>query len=491
MKEFLPLEKLTRDQKRRFIILTDMENEPDDSQTMVKLLLYSNEIDIEGLVAVTSCWLQDEVYPESIVSRIQAYGIVLPNLKKHASGWPTPESLLAITGGGQAGFGMAAVGDGKTTEGSKIIVDALLKNDPRPVYFSINAGANTLAQAMWDMRKKLDTETLKLCLSKIRVLDDSGQDDAGAWINQEFPEVFYIRNSPQVYGLNGPDLNMGPQPWKPLNQYTWAEVNVRRRHGILGELFPQRIIYPGNHASCFPRDVVGLFFWFMDGGGTTGVLTMLNNGLNDPEEISWGGWGGRFLWEKRKIFAGESVNSPKEGGSGSNASIDEGPYVWENMYPCANDTWTDEDSGITYEHNIFVPLWRFRKDILLDFQARMDWCVDDFAHANHHPIARINGDDGERCILKGTISAGQTVQLDASASSDPDGNALSFKWWIYHEAGSYPGIVKLGADTEAQLTLSVPEDAAAGNTIHMICEVADNNPIVSLKAYRRIVLTVV
>ena len=145
----LVLQKLFGDEKKRFIILTDMENEPDDSQTMVKLLLYSNEIDIEGLIAVTSCWLKDDVYPESIVSRIQAFGIVRANLMKHASGWPTTDYLLSITGGGQAGFGMEAVGEGKSTRGSEIIIQALLKEDPRPVYFSINAGANTLAQALY------------------------------------------------------------------------------------------------------------------------------------------------------------------------------------------------------------------------------------------------------------------------------------------------------------------------------------------------------
>jgi len=34
--------------------MTDIGNEPDDSQTMVRLMLYSNVIDIEGLVASTS-----------------------------------------------------------------------------------------------------------------------------------------------------------------------------------------------------------------------------------------------------------------------------------------------------------------------------------------------------------------------------------------------------------------------------------------------------
>ena len=36
--------------RQRLIVLSDIENEPDDSESMVRLLLYSNQIDIEGIV---------------------------------------------------------------------------------------------------------------------------------------------------------------------------------------------------------------------------------------------------------------------------------------------------------------------------------------------------------------------------------------------------------------------------------------------------------
>ena len=37
-----------KNQHHRVIILTDIEADPDDTQSLVRLLLYSNQIDIKG-----------------------------------------------------------------------------------------------------------------------------------------------------------------------------------------------------------------------------------------------------------------------------------------------------------------------------------------------------------------------------------------------------------------------------------------------------------
>ncbi len=81
-------------QKNRVIILTDIEADPDDTQSMVRLLFYSNVIDIKGLIATTSVWQKTRVVPESIIKVIQAYGKVQPNLNKHEAGFPEAEELL-------------------------------------------------------------------------------------------------------------------------------------------------------------------------------------------------------------------------------------------------------------------------------------------------------------------------------------------------------------------------------------------------------------
>jgi hypothetical protein len=476
------------EQRHRLIILTDMENEPDDSQTMVKLLLYSNEIDVEGLIAVTSRWLKHTVYPESIVDRVHAYGVVRDNLLRHAPGFPTPQSLLRRTAGGQRDYGMGGVGDGNNSPGSELIIRAVDRNDPRPIHLAINAGSNTLAQALWDVRRDRSPADVARFVAKIRVYDDSGQDDAGAWMCHTFPELFYVRSRSQVFGLFGPTEESGPQPWAPLSQYEWAEQHVRTRHGVLGALYPQRL---WRH-----RD--GSYgFAFMDGGGTTTWLGLANKGLYDPAEIAWGGWGGRFSRRKEQVSAGQHE-----------VDEEEAPYKPWRMYPQAEDTswlWRDgeEDSFTTfsgvrgkvkYHNRTFAPLWRWRDAYTRDFQGRMDWCVADYEHANHHPVAVFHGDEN-RTIVRLQVAGSEVVKLDASGSWDPDNrqkhrpDELDFIWFVYPEAGTYAGKVALEGIDESIATVPIPDDAA-GKQIHVILEVTDRDPEVPLTSYRRIVMDV-
>ena len=50
----------------RVIIISDIGNEPDDQMSLVRLLLYSNELDIEGLIATTSTWQKNAIHPETM-----------------------------------------------------------------------------------------------------------------------------------------------------------------------------------------------------------------------------------------------------------------------------------------------------------------------------------------------------------------------------------------------------------------------------------------
>ena len=62
--------------KPRLFVLTDIGNEPDDQMSFVRLLLYSNELDLEGLVATTSTWQKEKVLPETLRALIRCCGAV-------------------------------------------------------------------------------------------------------------------------------------------------------------------------------------------------------------------------------------------------------------------------------------------------------------------------------------------------------------------------------------------------------------------------------
>src|SRR6476619_4308192 len=94
----------------RVVILSDIGNEPDDQMSLVRLLLYSNELDIEALIATTSTWQKTAVHPETMHSLVAAYGLVRPNLLLHAKGWPEAEYLDSRVFTGQNAYGMAATG---------------------------------------------------------------------------------------------------------------------------------------------------------------------------------------------------------------------------------------------------------------------------------------------------------------------------------------------------------------------------------------------
>ena len=185
----------------RAFVVSDIGNEPDDQMSFVRLLLYSNEIDLEGLVATTSTWQKAVTHPQTMHEIIAQYGEVRPNLLKHASGWPTAGELDQLVSAGQPAYGMAAVGPGKSSSGAQALVKAADRNDPRPLWITIWGGANTLAQALIDVRATRSPAERAKFVAKLRVYSISDQDDAGPWIRRQFPDLFYVvRPSPANSG---------------------------------------------------------------------------------------------------------------------------------------------------------------------------------------------------------------------------------------------------------------------------------------------------
>ncbi len=446
-------------EKQRVFVLTDISNEPDDEESMVRFLVYANAYDVEGLVATTSTHLRNGTREDLIRRQLEAYGEVRPNLEKHAPGFPSKEALLAVTATGQPSYGMEAVGQGKASAGSELLLAAADRDDPRPLWISVWGGANTLAQALWDARKQRSPDALAKLVAKLRVYTISDQDDAGRWLRLRFPRLFYIVSPSstdwrEYYGATWTGISgdrhykNGPMVDFELVDNPWLERHVMKDHGPLGALYPK-------------------VEYIME-GDTPSFLGLIDNGLGWAVSPSYGGWGGRYVHYR---------------------SYGESHRIWTNNQFSRD---TVEVDGKAHTSNQ-ATIWRWRKHYQHDFAARMDWCVaQDVEEANHNPIAILNGVASTE-VVRLSAKHGDRVALSSKGSRDPDGNSLRRHWMIYREAGTFQGAAALSKFEGEETEVIIPEKGESGGpmeaTIHVILTLEDNGSP-SLVAYRRAVITV-
>jgi hypothetical protein len=457
--------------KERLFVLTDIGNEPDDQMSLVRLLLYANEIDIEGIVATTSTWQREKLSPEIAARVIAAYGKVLPSLKLHANGWPDAGHLQARLSSGVSGYGMAALDKAPMSAGATALIAAADSTDERPLWISLWGGGNTLAQALTYVRTTRSAEALAGLIARLRVYSISDQDDAGPWIRREFPTLFYIAKpstsdgsdyaSATWTGISGDQFyrNGAGADFTPVSN-NWLETNIRRK-GPLGAAYPR--------------------YMFIMEGDTPSFLGLIPNGLNMQAQPNWGGWGGRYLL--RQPY-GETRPIWTQGG---------------DAFPRVSAA--DTVNGVTSEQ---ATIWRWRSAFQNDFAARMDWTIKPYGQANHPPVVALVGEGFAGPATELNVSVGKPISLDASASRDPDGNALKYQWFSYAEAGfdggSFgPAPVSIKRSNGARATLTATAtcapnwlnmgDCPAMGKAHVILAVTDNGKP-ALTRYRRIILTV-
>ena len=445
-------------QRPRVVVLTDIGNEPDDAQSLVRFLVHCDLLDVEALVATTGCWLPDRVNPQLIHERLDAYEAVRPNLAVHADGWPTAERLRQVTVAGRAEYGMGGVGVGKTTDASRRLTAVLDADDPRPVWVLCWGGAVDLAQALWDAREGRTPAEAAALVAQLRVYDIAGQDDCGAWATHAFPELFWIRSKNQWSGISphvGGQRRETRGGDESVVSAAWTRTHVQSV-GPLGALYPDTE--------------------YITEGDTPSFLYLLPVGLGDPDRPAWGSWGGRFGSERERNPTWVArLSGAKDRGS-------QRPYEPFGMFTEAADTVTLGNvtlGNATYTDNPYAPVFRWRPAFQHEFAARMQWSVTPRREdANHPPTVVLNGDAGGDVR---TFRTSGPFTLSAAGSTDPDGDPLSYRWLLYPEAGD--GRARL---TTAAGPVTAVERAAPGST-HVILEVTDEGTP-PLTRYRRAVI---
>lgn len=425
--------------KPRLIVLTDIFTlrEPDDTQSMIRLLAYADLVEIEGLVATAGYNLQEDPNEHELETMILYYSRDIDKLMRRSNQtgfrsleqereaqdmgyWPSPDYLRSIIREGQKvggrERGLEGMGEGKDSEGSDLIIQVVDEPDERPVHIAIWGGANTLAQALYKVRSERNAEDMRIFLSRMRVFSVIDQDNSGPWIREQFPDLFYLWN----------DYYKSAYRRREAETRAFAGTHYTM-HGALGSRY---VLPPA---------------WVTE-GDTPSFAGLLNPGLsNYASHPEWGGWGGRFL-----------------GTDGLPEQV------------------VHEESG---GHNAVL---RWHSAFLTDLAARLDWANS--GRGNRNPLAVLNGDQS-RSILSLNVRAGATVTLDASGSRDPDGDSIRYVWWIYQDAGTYSGKTDIaGSRTSEQAQVTIPVDAA-DKTIHVILEVWDEGQP-ALVSYRRAVLYV-
>ncbi len=433
--------------KPRMVVLTDVSTwETDDSESLVRLLVHADLYEIEALIFTTG-WNLDKTrddFMDLIHDAINAYEKDLPNLLKRSNQqgfladeshqkigyWPSPAYLRGITVFGSKNRGFKFIGEDNNSAGSELIIKLADEADKRPLWITVWGGGNTVAQAIWKVQQERSEAELKTFLHKIPTYAITDQD-------RDQKTAFSISSHQWMRKNFSDDL-----------LFIWDESAWKFQNGTgksNWDKYAENIQSHGNLGKVYPKYIYGVE------GDTPAFLHLMPNGLNDPMVPSQVGWGGYFekgISEDKETQAFTNFQAPV---------LDKSRDYSAYFYPATFN----------------------------NFAARMDWANE--GKGNRNPIVVVNKMEGIE-LLRVKAKKRQNILLDASKSYDPEGDELSFKWWVVPEAGTYSGEVTIPNSESKRLKLTLPPDSS-GKTIHIICEVTDNGSP-SLTSYRRIIVEV-
>lgn len=297
----------------KLIILTDISTknaasgEPDDTQSLIRLLLYSDQFDILGLIATYTKHL-GRAEPAIIHYVLEAYGRVYDALARSGRPFMRPDALAAtIRAGSDTLEGASSKGPSSVSEGARHIVQCVDESE-EPVWIAIWGGVYDLAQAIFLARQEKDEHAFAAFLTKLRVYAISDQYDGwGPILREAFPSLFYIISRDVHRGMyRGGDVSYCTPEW----------IQEHFVRGPLGTLYP---VYDGG-------DPYGKQLGRVKGlkdSDAPSFIGWIENGLSVPEHPEWGGWGGRFA-----PIAGTAHYTDARDHVGGNAGTWESVYRW-------------------------------------------------------------------------------------------------------------------------------------------------------------------
>ncbi|HJS06915.1 MAG TPA: nucleoside hydrolase-like domain-containing protein [Pirellulales bacterium] len=417
-------------QRLRIIIETDAGGDPDDEQSLVRFLLYVNEWDVEGIIA-NRPQARDG---ENLNTERTGLGIVRRMVAAYGACYDKLQQHDPRYPAPEKLLARVVPGYDDREDGVRLIIKAVDRDDPRPVWFcnwgtDKGAGVSCLMRALDQVRRERGQDGYARFKNRLRLASDDQFDEHTTSVDPPFPLwVDTFR----------PEINR--QRWYHRFSALTAkaggfdiERDVRTGHGPLGELYPTNTTHKQKE------------------GDSGTFIYLIPNGLNSPDHPGWGGWAGRY--------------GPMENMAGK-------PYYWANQA----DAW----NGSTHREN---SLARWAAHLQNDFAARMDWCVRGRADANHPPVVKVAGG------LVRKVRSGESVTLDASATSDPDGNKLALEWIVYPEASGYGGATPtIDGHNAAKATLAAPAVKEPASLHVVLTATDDGTP--PLTRYARVVLEI-
>lgn len=261
--------------KPRVLICSDIGGtDPDDFQSMIHLLMYSNEFKIEGLVASPF----EQGRKKDFLKIIDLYEKDLPKLKHHAEGFPSANALRKIC---KQGAIPAAPykGYSEATEGSNWIVTCAKKKSDQPLWVLVWGGIEDVAQALHDAPE---------IKKNIRVY----------WIGG--PNKKWSINAYAYIAENHPDLWM-------------IETNAAYRGWFMDADSPDNIkgkAYYGNYIQgrgAMGKDFINYYKGEIKMGDTPSLAYLMDGDADDPTGESWGGSFTPISRSARTIFNGNST----------------------------------------------------------------------------------------------------------------------------------------------------------------------------------------